>query len=178
MKQQTFAERELIRGDRKVVLEYIGEGGSGDYDPEDPNDEPLLRFTVYERHGSDWDAAEAMQDASYCTNLPTSISDAEAMQALDVIMRETEGKPSIKRICEQLSHLSPADLRRDRENAGPLVDQAIAHLRQARDLLKQAKAPKAVHRVRLALSSAAGARRNAELKPYRQGRSCRSTSQS
>jgi hypothetical protein len=30
----------------RVSFEDIGEGWNGDYDPEDPTDEPLLRFTV------------------------------------------------------------------------------------------------------------------------------------
>jgi hypothetical protein len=42
------------------------------------------------------------------------------------------------------------------------VDRAIEHLIQARDFLKGADAPQALERVRLALSSAYGARRHAE----------------
>jgi len=41
------------------------------------------------------------------------------------------------------------------------VDAAVLHLRAARDLLRCANAPKSLQRVRLALSSAEGAVRNA-----------------
>ena len=50
------------------------------------------------------------------------------------------------------------------------IRQAIDHLRSARDLLKSAGAPKTVHRVRLAISSAGGALRHAELAPIREER--------
>ena len=39
---------ELIRGGRKVEWIDIGEGWSGDYDPDDPDDIALLRFDVLE----------------------------------------------------------------------------------------------------------------------------------
>ena len=41
-----------------------------------------------------------------------------------------------------------------------LVDKALNKLREARDLLGRANAPKAEQRVRLAISSTLGARRN------------------
>ncbi len=44
---------------------------------------------------------------------------------------------------------------------------ALTHLRQARELLKKAEAPKATGKVRLAISSTEGALRHAELAPYR-----------
>jgi hypothetical protein len=53
---------------------------------------------------------------------------------------------------------------------GRKVADAIKHLRIARDLLKAANAPRALARVKLALSSAKGAERNAG---YRQSREAR-----
>lgn len=47
------------------------------------------------------------------------------------------------------------------------VIEAIVHLQQARGLLIRANCPKAAQRVRLALSSAKGARRNAENRAVR-----------
>jgi len=41
------------------------------------------------------------------------------------------------------------------------IDQAIEHLRSARELLTRAEAPRTLARVRLAISSAKGARRHA-----------------
>jgi hypothetical protein len=48
------------------------------------------------------------------------------------------------------------------------VSLAILLLREARDLLVYAQAPKAAAKVRRALKSAEGAHRNAEARPYRQ----------
>lgn len=45
-----------------------GEGLSGDYNPEDPDDIHLLRFDVYKKVGEDW---EEVEDASYCTRMPS-----------------------------------------------------------------------------------------------------------
>ena len=50
------------------------------------------------------------------------------------------------------------------------IRMAIAHLRIARDLLKEAGAPRTTERVRLALTSAGGALRHAELAPIREQR--------
>ena len=48
---------------------------------------------------------------------------------------------------------TPGDVKR--------VDEAIAHMRQARELLKTVGARKTLQRIRLALTSAGGARRHA-----------------
>lgn len=48
------------KGKFKVILEYIGEGFSGDYDKSDPTDEPLIRFTCYQQD-------DQLNGASFCT---------------------------------------------------------------------------------------------------------------
>ena len=83
-----------------VELEDIGEGLSGDYDPEDKDDIPLLRFTVLKDD-------EPVEDASYCTQVPTDITPTEATTVLATIMNEV-AEPlaqgySIKKMCERLS---------------------------------------------------------------------------
>ncbi len=79
-------------GKVKVVIEWIGEGIDGDYDEEDPDDEPLCRFSVYRRYDRDermdphflddhtpwgeYDIDEgwrAVADASYCTQLKATL---------------------------------------------------------------------------------------------------------
>lgn len=55
------------------------------------------------------------------------------------------------------------------------IEQAIDKLRDARDLLKAAGARKATAAVRRAISSANGARRHAELAPYRAQRQAGAT---
>ena len=83
-----------------VELDDIGEGLSGDYDPKDKDDVPLLRFTVLKGN-------EPVEDASYCTQVPTNITIVEATKILGAIMNEVfepimQGH-SIKKMCERLS---------------------------------------------------------------------------
>jgi len=52
---ETMAVMDPKKPDVRVELEWIGEGYEGDYDPEDPEDVPLLRFTVYRREGDWWE---------------------------------------------------------------------------------------------------------------------------
>ncbi len=104
---------ELIRDDIKVELEYIGEGWDGDYDPSDPEDEPLLRFTVLIKSDDthlDYDWVQ-IDDASYCTRLPATLSEAKQRRVLELLMNEvydpaTSGA-SIKKLCERLSWVGP-----------------------------------------------------------------------
>ena len=75
---------ELIRGGRKGEWIDIGEGWSGDYNPDDPTDTPLLRFDVLELtkvEGLFSDSPEleweVLDDASYCTQMPADTSEAD-----------------------------------------------------------------------------------------------------
>ena len=100
MINQTF----LVQDDRRVDLWQAGEGQSGDFDPNDPNDIEFLRFDVQERKDGEW---ETMDDASYCTQLPVDSDFVTIQKALRWIMQETYGKTEIKKICEELSWISP-----------------------------------------------------------------------
>lgn len=99
---------ELIKGNVKVELEYCGEGYGGDYDESNPNDERLMRFSVFgrENESADW---EYIGDSSYCTLFPVSAPDEIKNHALHVIMATVYNKAavgeSIKKVCEQLSHI-------------------------------------------------------------------------
>ena len=90
-----------------VELEHIGEGFNGDYDETDPDDKPLLRFTVL------LDDSQ-IDDASYCTALSDDISDEDkkkvASYILDMVYDDTIRGYSIKKICERLSWVSIKDL--------------------------------------------------------------------
>ena len=96
---------ELIRGNVKVELENIGEGWSGDYDPDDPDDEPLLRFTVSKKDADgEW---QQVDDASYCTQIRADTPEPRLREILNYLMDEVgdsvESGSSIKRRCEWLS---------------------------------------------------------------------------
>ena len=101
----------------KVEFEWIGEGWDGDYDEEDPDDTPLLRFSVYRLDGHVW---EAIDDASYCTRMPAT-SDVElVMDAAQYVMDRIEylvlNDYSIKKACEHLSWIHPDWIQKPDEN--------------------------------------------------------------
>lgn len=98
-----MTDMELIRGNRKVGLYDIGEGWNGDYDPNDPNDEALLRFDIYELVNGEW---EPLPDASYCTAIPVSTHPATIRLALEIIMKETAERDNVKKVAERLSWLT------------------------------------------------------------------------
>ena len=93
--------------DCKVILTYIGEGYYGDYDENDPEDEPLLRVDLYlpadfyeedpydeEDKWPDWlDTAD-----STCTQLSARSSVDEAQKYAQIILDAiTKAIPDIKR---------------------------------------------------------------------------------
>lgn len=99
-------------GQVRVLLSYIGEGRSGDYDPEDPDDVPLLRYDLDRKEDDKWIAVE---NGSYCTELPTSISRHEAELAASIILDNVADlvkSNKHKRMCEKLSWLNTDSLRK------------------------------------------------------------------
>ena len=96
------------KGNLKVSFCYIDEGFSGYYNPDDEEDEPLLRFDVYKKVNGEW---EAIDNGSYCTqnNVFTSIRDLKSM--LKTIWEEMndalEGGYSGKKTAEYLSWITP-----------------------------------------------------------------------
>jgi transcription elongation factor Elf1 len=90
-----------------------GEGLSGDYNPEGPDDIHLLRFDVYKKVGEDW---EEVEDASYCTRMPADSNLELLVHGLYIIFKEynnvLEDDPtaSVKKLGEALSWISPEDL--------------------------------------------------------------------
>lgn len=97
-------ELELIRDRVKVSLVNLGEGVSGDYNPDDPEDENLLRFDVSVFEDGEW---QEVRDASYCTNIRADLPEERLRFHMNFIMDHVyenvmSGK-SIKRLCEELS---------------------------------------------------------------------------
>ena len=95
----------LTKGRVRIDLEHIGEGWNGDYQPDNANDAPLLRFYVYLDD-------EAIEDASYCTQLPDTLPPETKAAAIVYLMEEiynpaSEGH-SIKKLCERLSWIHPS----------------------------------------------------------------------
>ena len=100
---------ELIRDNVKVEWEAIGEGFSGDYNPEDLRDVELLRFYVSVLRNGVW---EEKEDASYCTLFPVSATDEDKMAGLQLLMENfhaalaDDPDASVKKLGEQLSWIS------------------------------------------------------------------------
>jgi hypothetical protein len=102
-------QAELVINNVKVMLsDDTGEGIFGEYDPDDPNDKPLMRFDVY-KFSSEYLEWEAIDDASYCTNIDADSHWHDVMSFLTTLMDEVyepvRDGYSIKKVCEKLSWL-------------------------------------------------------------------------
>jgi len=113
---EEFEDVVLERGQTAVVLEYIGEGYGGDYDAEDPEDDPLIRFSVYHRNspGEFPEGFEPVDDASYCTEIlastPRLTLQRIALSILYEVQGDVDSGMSIKKRCERLSWITPDNL--------------------------------------------------------------------
>lgn len=95
----------------------IGEGHCGDYDPDDPEDENLLRFDAYVNANYDKDDEpnwEEIDDASYCTNVPATTSMKRLVELCKILHRRYRDAVysypiphSVKKLGEELSWISP-----------------------------------------------------------------------
>lgn len=119
----TFVENEdsdtVIRmEDGDLCCEWVNldEGYSGDYDPDDPEDENLLRFDIYRRPedlDGEWDIEYEEPDASFCTMMPADTDRTILVAALRYIIAKykealkADPHASMKKIGEKLSHVSP-----------------------------------------------------------------------
>jgi hypothetical protein len=113
MEEPKFTEMCLEHGQYRAVWEYIGEGAMGEYNRDDPQDEPFLRFTCYQRLpafneigeqvGWEW---EQMTDASYCTYMPVDAPPALLAKALGLVLEALHANKSYKKVLEALSHFS------------------------------------------------------------------------
>jgi len=109
---KNFLDIELRRGSRRVVIGYFGEGRSGDYNPDDPEDKPHLRFYCDEQSepsdGMDYDDYwEQITDGSYCTLLTTDVPLQEIVRFAGIIMDVLENNESPKKELEQLARWRP-----------------------------------------------------------------------
>jgi hypothetical protein len=102
---------QLDRGDVRIEWEDIGEGWSGDYDPEDAEDEALLRFYISRRDPDAPELYEQVEDGSFCTRVPADTDPTILQALLELIMARVydkivAGEP-IKREAEELSWAEP-----------------------------------------------------------------------
>ena len=107
-----FLDIDLRRGNHRVVIEYIGEGRSGDYDPEDPEDRPHLRFACFEHDGvtDDLDCDDCWEhitDGSYCTLLTTDVPLQEIVRFAGILMDVLENNENPRKELEGLTWWRP-----------------------------------------------------------------------
>jgi len=113
-----FADLDFISesGNIRVTLEYIDEGWCGEYDENDPNDAPLLRFSVDQKVDASYEWS-GVENASYCTRIPIDTDRAVLDRIGQHILRQVEdplsNDYSIKRLCEKLSWISPEEFQDD-----------------------------------------------------------------
>ena len=98
----------------RVDLVDLGEGNCGDYDADDPEDVPLLRFDYYKRANSKspWEESE---DSSYCTQLNANVVDKYKRLRKRILMHllaqvnDFPPDQGIKKLGEQLSWIAETD---------------------------------------------------------------------
>jgi len=106
-----------------VELEYLDEGNSGDYDETDPDDVPLVRFSLYRLYVDgvdndkfadvcdtcDYDPFEwgAVRDGSYCTSIDARSSKEDLEKhGKEILAHVYDGLKNLtreKRLYEKLS---------------------------------------------------------------------------
>lgn len=94
----------IIRNNVMIEWVNLDEGWNGDYDPDDENDENLLRFDVSRFDGKEW---VGIDDGSYCTqvtaNTPRTRLVEHLTHFLDTIYDDVSNHGKAKRLCESLS---------------------------------------------------------------------------
>lgn len=111
MKNPSF--KDYIVKDRsgkiRVIWEWIGEGHDSDYNEDDGDDEPLLRFSCQKKEGREW--VEFGQDSSYCTQLNINTPKKYLKRGAEIIL-EAIADISYKRRLEELSWLCIEDFQK------------------------------------------------------------------
>lgn len=118
-----FVEKAGLR----VELDFEGEGNSGDYDEDDPDDMPLMRFACAARvpHPGNPDHGELvyLDETSYCTQVDDNAPWEVKLAIAATIFHEVKDKLAFaegtqvepawgqraKRACEELSWISDQD---------------------------------------------------------------------
>lgn len=103
-----FDDSSIYDPDAKLSIEltYDGEGYNGDYDDEDEDDRPLLRFTLWEHNNDD---CTPVDDASYCTCIAADeTSPRDRGLIMEYILSKYIKTPrnEWKKLGEKLSHIS------------------------------------------------------------------------
>lgn len=97
----------LVKDNVRVTLFHAEEGYQGYYDPDNPEDEPFLRFSIARREDGDW---VRFVDGSYCIRVSRHEPVVIQKEVIDYIMDEVYDPASrglsIKDKAEYLSHIT------------------------------------------------------------------------
>ena len=111
---QGESEESIVKGDLKVTFENIGEGWSGDYDPEDPEDNNLLRIYIYLRTNEDGRADWIqVEDGSICTSLPAETAPLTRRHLLEMVFEDADASVSreenriSRHLMDEFSYVNP-----------------------------------------------------------------------
>ena len=111
---------EETRGNLRISVEDIGEGWSGEYDEQNQDDSPLLRFEVLVRDSphvetedgfADEDGFAAAVDTSYCTAVTSNAQNEIALAKY--LARQLAGITTgseLRQECQRLSWVSDSEL--------------------------------------------------------------------
>lgn len=104
-------EATAVRGDVLVQFYHSGEGYEDDFDPSNPDDRPLYRFSI--AHKNQDDAWEWIDKATYCTEIPCEfegeVVQSFARQLLDLVYNPLSMGQDIRAICETASEWTADD---------------------------------------------------------------------
>lgn len=116
--------------DRNLRIDWVrlGEGFSGDFNAEDPDDRELLRFDIFFRENepeAHWDVQE-----SRCTMMPADTDEVILIAALNVIYDRvsyecSDHNCSISWLADELSWLSPEAVAVKQNNYPVLTGVAV-----------------------------------------------------
>lgn len=105
MTHPAFPSLEMIDDNFRVVWHFNGEGHNGAYNPDDEYDEPLLRFTCYQKHPKvGWQAV-----VSHCSNFPAT-AHRRHLAATSCRIFEVLAAPDFGQQLELLSWVGPTNL--------------------------------------------------------------------
>lgn len=83
-----FQSRVIEGEEFNLEFSHIGEGHQGEYDSEDPSDEPLIRLSLMDKNN------QYIDDGSYCTQLNTNLSEEDVQRVANFVFHKlsTGGK--------------------------------------------------------------------------------------
>lgn len=108
LQPHNFEDLDIEQGGYRVTWEWLGEGQCGDYNPNDPADTPLLRFSCWQQSVSEDTDWIELDDSSYCTLMPIGTPVPVLAWMAGRILQEIRDSPeAYRRRLQELSWCEP-----------------------------------------------------------------------